>query len=129
MRPQDVAAFGIKTFGNNIAFRNALDLHAGTLDAVGNQRRMAVIHTDDSRLTTRHQPFFDVGIMLHRAMPIEMVRREVKQNAGSRIDRRRQIDLVGRALDYIEALRLRRIEAQHRRADIAAEPAYRGPKP
>lgn len=121
MRPQDAAALGIKTFGNDIALGNALNPDAGTLNAIGNQRRVAVVDTDNRRAAAGNKPFLDVGIVLHRAMPVEMIGSEVEKNAGSRIDRGCQVNLVGRALNNVEALRLRRIEAQYRRTDIAAK--------
>ena len=60
---------------------------------------IAVVDADDGGLAAGDQPFLDVGIMLHRAVAVEMIGRQVEQDAGRRIERRRQIDLVGRALD------------------------------
>ena len=50
-----------------------------------------------------------------------MIGRDVEQDAGGRVERRGKIDLVGRALDHEEPAVLRRIERQHRAADIATE--------
>ncbi len=82
---------------------------------------MAVIDADNSDIAAGNQPLLDIGIVLHRAMAIEVIGRQVEQDAGGRIERRRKIDLVGGAFDDEIALALRRIERQHGRADIAAE--------
>ena len=60
------------------------------------------------------------GVVLHGAVAVEMIGRQIEQDAGGRIDRRRQVDLVGRALDHVEALGRRRIERHDGAADIAA---------
>ncbi len=100
---------------------DAPHLDAGTLQAISNQRRMAVVHADNRHLASGDQAFLDVGIMLHGSVPVEMIRRQVEQDTGGRIDRRCKIDLIRGALDHIKATGLRRIERQHRRADIAAK--------
>ncbi len=38
-------------------------------------------------------------------MPVEMVGRDIEQNADGRIERRRKIDLEGRTLDDMDAVR------------------------
>ena len=75
----------------------------GALEPVGDLRAVAVVDADDRRLAAGHQPLLDRGIVLHRAVAVEMVGRQVEQDAGRRIDRRREVDLVGRAFDDIVA--------------------------
>jgi hypothetical protein len=50
-----------------------------------------------------------------------MVLADVEQDADRGIERRREIDLVGRALDHVRAGLVRRRERQDRGADIAAK--------
>ena len=54
-------------------------------------------------------------------MTVEVIGREVEQNADRRIYGRSEIDLEGRALDDVVAAGARRIERQDRPADVAAE--------
>jgi hypothetical protein len=61
-----------------------------------------------------------IGVVLHGAVAVEMIRRQVEQDAGGRVDRGREVDLVGRAFDHIEAVGRRRIERHDGAADIAA---------
>ena len=58
--------------------------------------------------------------MLQRAVTVDMVLADIEQNADRRIERGRQIDLVGRHLDHMHAAHARRLQRQDRSADIAA---------
>ena len=66
------------------------------------------------------QTFLDRGIVLQRAVTIDVVLADVEQNADRRIERRREVDLVGRHLDHVHAAHPRRLQRQDRGADIAA---------
>src|SRR5205085_10486750 len=59
-------------------------------------------------------------VLLDRAVPVEMIRRDVEQDADGGIEARRKIDLIGRALDHVRAAGSRRVEREDRDADIAA---------
>ena len=50
-----------------------------------------------------------------------MIRRQIDQHADRGVERRREIDLIGRALDDVYAIGVRRLERKDRRTDIAAE--------
>src|SRR3954469_24211333 len=50
-----------------------------------------------------------------------MIRRQIDQCADRRVERRRQIDLIGRALDNVYAIGVRRLERKDCGTDIAAE--------
>ena len=52
-----------------------------------------VIDSDDRDIGLGDEPFLDLGIMFHRPVPIEMIDRDVQENAEGRIERRREIDL------------------------------------
>ena len=106
--------------GQRQALGDADDLLAGPLQPVGDLRAVDVVDADDRRLAAGHQPLLDRGVVLHGAVAVEMVRRQIEQDAGGRIDRGREVDLVGRALDHVEALGRRRVERHDGAADIAA---------
>ena len=55
-----------------------------------------------------------------RAVAVEMVFRDVEQNADGGMQRRREIDLIGRHFQHVDAAGRERLERQHRHADIAA---------
>jgi len=74
-----------------------------------------------ARLHLRHQALLDGGVMRERAVAVEMILGDVEQDADPGIEARRQIDLVGGALDHMDAPGLRRLERQDRGADVAAE--------
>src|SRR2546421_76594 len=57
---------------------------------------------------------------ISRAVPVEMIGADIEQDADRRIERRREVDLVGRALDYVRMPAARRLEREDRGADIAA---------
>ena len=50
-----------------------------------------------------------------------MVLADVDENTHGRIERGREVDLIGRDLDYVRATAARRLERQDRRAEIAAD--------
>jgi hypothetical protein len=82
---------------------------------------VAVVGADDRGLGTGDQALLHVGIVLHGTVTIEMIGRQVEQDAGGGIERRGKIDLIGRAFDDEEAAIPGRIERQHGTADIAAK--------
>ena len=78
-----------------------------------------VVDADDRESSAAgDQPLLDRGVVLHRAVAVEMVRRQVEQDADGRIERGREIDLVGRAFDHMEAVRRRRLERRGSRVPI-----------
>ena len=119
-RLHQIGAVGEIAVGQWQALGNADDGLAGLLQPVGDLRAIDVVHADDRRVAARHQTFLDGGVVLHRPVPVEMIRRQVEQDAGGRVDRRRQVDLVGRAFDHIGAVGRQWIERHHRAPDIAA---------
>ena len=90
----------------------------------------AIVDADDGRLRRRDEPLLDRRHSPHRAMPVEMVRRDVEEHADRRIERRREIDLEGRAFDDVHARRRRRLQRQDRacrycRRSATSRPAAR----
>jgi hypothetical protein len=93
------------------------------VEAVGDVAAEDVVDADDRGARWLHagdQTFLDRGIVLQRAVTVDVVLADVKQNADRRIERRREIDLVGRHLDRMHAPHPRRLQRQDRGADIAA---------
>ncbi len=58
--------------------------------------------------------------MFERAVTVDMIFADIDQDTDGRIERRREIDLVGRHLDHMHAPLARRLQRQDRGADIAA---------
>ena len=58
--------------------------------------------------------------MFDGAVTIDVVFADIEQNADGGIERGREVDLVGRHLDDVDAARARRLQRQDRGADIAA---------
>jgi hypothetical protein len=69
-----------------------------------------VVDADHGRLGTGDQPLLDGGVTLHGAVPVEMIGRDVEEDADARPQRRRQIDLERRHLDDMDAVFRRRRE-------------------
>ena len=58
--------------------------------------------------------------MFDAAVTIEMIGTDIEQNADGRIERGREVDLVRRHLDHMDAASARRLQRQDRGADVAA---------
>ena len=71
-------------------------------------------------LHARDQPLLHRGVMIERAVAVDMVLADIDEDADGRIERGREIDLVGRHLDHMHAAHARRLQRQDRGADIAA---------
>ena len=82
---------------------------------------IGVVDADERDFRARDQPLLDRGVMLHRPVAIEMVRRQIDQYADRRRQRRREIDLERRTFDDMDSRIVRRLQRQNRRSDIAAE--------
>src|SRR6516162_1199929 len=97
---------------------------AGLREPSRNVLTPLVVEADNGAALLRHagdQALLYCGIVFHRAMPIEMVLGEVDQDPDRWIERRRKIDLIGRALDYVRAIRTRRRQGENGGANVAAE--------
>src|SRR6266568_1960873 len=73
---------------------------AGAFEPLGNFLRPFVVDADDGGAVRRDafdQPRLDRRVTRDRAVPIEMVRRDIEQDADRGIEARREIDLIGRA--------------------------------
>ena len=116
----EIGAVGEIPVGQRQPLGDADDFLAGLFQPVGDLRAIDVVDADDRGLAAGHQALLDRGVVLHRAVAVEMVGRQVEQDAGGRVDRGREVDLVGRALDDVEALGRRRVERHDGAADIAA---------
>ena len=116
-------ALDIDAVGQRIFHGDADHALAGLFDAVGGVAAPAVVDADDRGALLLHagdQPLLDRGIMLERAVAVDMVLADIEQDADGGIERRREIDLVGRHFDDVDAAHARRLQRQDRGADIAA---------
>ena len=119
----DGLALDIDAVGQRILHRDPHHALAGLLEPVGDVAAPAVVDADDGgalRLHAGDQPLLHRGVVLERAVAVEVVLADVEQDADGRIERGREIDLVGRHLDHVDAARARRLQRQDRGADIAA---------
>ena len=113
---------GIADRGNP-ADRHLDDAATGGAHVGGNAGARRIVDADDERgVRRRHlqQPALRRDIAVHRAMAVEVVGGNVKQDHDLRPQAARQIDLIGRHLKHIDAVGGERLEVQHRRAEIAA---------
>ena len=120
----DLLGLDIEPVGERPAHRDAHHALARALDAVGRRRAPVVVDADDRGAVLLHagdQPLLDRRVVRERAVAVEVVLADVDQDADRRIERRRKIDLIGRALDHVHASGARRLEREDRGADIAAE--------
>ncbi len=116
------AAFGINAGFDRLPDRNAPHSRLRR-KRFGDRRADLVIDADHGgilRPQPGENPRLDLGVMVERAVPVEMVGRDVQQAGGIGIEARRQVDLEGGIFDDIGEALGRRIERQDRCADIAA---------
>jgi len=121
-RLHDLLRLDIEPVGQRPAHRDADGPIAGTFDAIGGGGAPGIIDPDNRHtafLHARNQPFLHRRIVRERAMAIEMVLGDVDQNADRGIERGCEVDLVGRALDHVHAVRTRWLERKDRGPDIA----------
>ncbi len=119
----DAIGLGVEPMLEPPQHRDSRHVLAGPFEPVCDFLRPFVVDTDDGGAVRRNafdQPRLDGRITLDRAVPIEMVRRDIEQDADRRVEARREIDLIGRALDHVGAARGRRIEREDRNPDVAA---------
>ena len=89
-----------------------------------NGRGVIVIDASDHLAVLRRlpeKPRLDGGIIVHAAMAVDMIGRQVGQDADIRRQARRQVDLEAGHFQHIDGLGRRRRQLQHRLADIAAD--------
>ncbi len=99
---------------------------ADDLAPLGDQSRrdgaaIVVVEPDQRDIRGRDEPLLDRGVILHRPVAVEMIGRQVDEKADARPKRRRKVDLEGRALQHMNAIRRRRRQVEHGHADVAAE--------
>ena len=87
-------------------------------DGAANSRRRSPMTARSAR---GDEALLDGRVVLDRAVPVEMVGRDVEQHADVGFKRWRQVDLKRRHLDDMDAVARGRLERQDRRADVAAD--------
>ena len=101
---------------------------AGLLQTIGKSPRTSRRRRPTMReIGGRDQPLLDRGIIFHRAVAVEMVGRQVEQDADARIERGREIDLEGRTFDHVDALRPPAAQVENRRRRYCRPAARRSP--
>ncbi len=97
---------------------------AGLARSVGDRGRPAIIDAAERGIALALEPEharLDRRIVLHRAVPVEMIRRQVGEDADFRLKAGHQVDLERRQLQNIDAAFDRLAQQENRRADIAAD--------
>src|SRR5262249_22455882 len=120
---QDTALLGVVPIAQWCHNGNALDFFSGALGVLGSGAAVAVVDADDrcaAGLYADAQPFLDSGVIFHTAVAVEMIFRNVEQNADRGVQRGCEIDLIGRYFQHISACLLERPEREYRHAGIAA---------
>ena len=85
---------------------------------------MRIVHADHDLAGLRslfQQARLDGGVVLQRAVAVEMIGRDVGEHRHVGHETGRELDLIGRDFQHIDRLGARRIEFQHGLADIAAD--------
>src|SRR3569623_2148078 len=103
--------------------RDGADMLACKLRAARRLGAKIVIDADNRGAATLHaddEALLHFGIILDAAVAIDVIFRDVEQYADARIERWREIDLVGRHLNDMDPPRRGRLQRQARGADIAA---------
>jgi hypothetical protein len=122
--PHDLLGLDIDPIRKRAAHRDPHHILAVAIKPVGDGRTQVVVDADDRGATllhAGHQPFLHRRIVRKRAMTIEMILAHIDEDTHRRIERRREIDLIGRDLDDVHLPGLRWRERQNGGPDIAAE--------
>ena len=120
----DLLAVDIKAIINRMPRGDADHVLAGGREPVGGRVAPFIIDADDHRSGVRHagqESLLHGSIITDRAMAVDVIFAQIDPHANRRIERRREVDLIGRALDHICAPGPGRLERQDRCADIAAK--------
>ena len=103
------------------ARRHEIDPAAvGKPQALGDVAAPVVVLADDRVRRARDEARLEGGVVLHGAVPVEVVGRDVEQHADAGRQRGRQLDLERRHLDDVDAILGRRLQIQDGGADVAA---------
>ena len=100
---EELRALRIDAISDRLPLRDPPNRYTGLFDPVGDGGRQCVVYADHRGFGAIDQPLLDRGIVLHGAVPLQVILGEVQQHADGRIERRREIDLIGRALDDMDA--------------------------
>ena len=79
-----------------------------------------VVDADDGEIGRGDEALLDRRVLRDRAVPVEMVRRDVEEDADRRLQAWCEVDLKRRHLNDMDAVAGRRLERQDRSADVAA---------
>ena len=99
-------SFDINSVRDGVPDRHPHDPFAGMRKAIGGGAAPFVVNADDGGPVIRNtgdQPFLHRTVMLHRAVAIEMILAEIDEDPDRGIERRREIDLIRRAFDDVDA--------------------------
>ncbi len=102
----------------------SVEMRASGLPPVGAARRDGaaerVVDPDDGEIGRGDEALLDRRVLRDRAVPVEMVRRDVEEDADRRLQAWCEVDLKRRHLNDMDAVARGRLKRQDRRADVAA---------
>ncbi len=81
-RFHQIASVGEIAIGQRQALGNADHMPPRPLQPLGDLRAPGIVDADDGRLAAGHQPLLDRSVVLHGAVAVEMVGRQIEQDAG-----------------------------------------------
>ena len=80
-----------------------------------------VILHDDGGVTGGHQPFFNGGVIVHRAVAVDMVGGQIEQHTDAGVQRGGKVNLETGTFNHMHAVGSGWLQRQNGRADIAAK--------
>ena len=75
----------------------------GGAKLIGDGAGVIVIDADDGEIGGMDEAGLDRRVILHGSVAVEMIGRDVEENADGRVERGREVDLVRRAFDDMDA--------------------------
>ena len=93
------------------------------LKLVGEVAPLVLVHPDHAALgpAFREQPPLGGEVAAKPAVPVEVIGREVGEDADVGGERAREVGLVARKLEHDDVLLARRVEVEHAAADVAGQ--------
>ena len=119
----DGAVLDMDAGGQRVLDRDPHHVLAGAIEPVGDVAAETIVDADDRGAAGLHagdEALLHRSVMRDGAVTVDVVLADIEQNADGGIERGREVDLVGRHLDDVDAARARRLQRQDRGADIAA---------
>ncbi len=113
----------IDAVGELALHRNTNCVNARMLRAIRSRGAERIVNADNRGAAARHahdKALFHLGVVLDAAVTVDVILGDIEQDTNARMQRGRQVDLIRRHFDHMDAVRRWRLQRQDRSADIAA---------